>query len=100
MTQKSILTWARKLEAGRPLSRAKANIWREEVAMLLIQAQTAMMMRMAVMADAAPLEPVTLANTVMNGNPVGEKRAESSVSSGPKAKQNVMSMTKPSAPLR
>lgn len=52
--------------------------------MLLMQPHTLKTMITDAIAVADFLEPVDLLNTVMNGNFVGELRAESSVVSGPK----------------
>lgn len=52
------LTWARLLEKGRALSRAKAKVCREAVARILIALQTSMIRMMAAMPFVAACEPV------------------------------------------
>lgn len=48
------LTWAKKVENGSPLSRAKANICRDAVATFVMQPHVVKVMRMAVMAEVPP----------------------------------------------
>ena len=53
-------TYDRKSAAGNPLSRAKANIWRDAVATLLIAEHSVRSVMMQVMTVAPALDPVAL----------------------------------------
>ena len=58
-------TWDKKPENGSPLSRAKAQVWREAVARKPNEAQVTKAMRMAVMAEDPAREFVAPKNTWM-----------------------------------
>src|SRR5689334_14031202 len=90
------LTLLKTLENGTPLSRAKANSWREFVAMTATHAKIAMTSIMHVKPVAPPTDPVVSKNTWTKGVPNGVVRTDMV---SPTQKQKVMAMIHPSNPL-
>ena len=89
-------TLARYLEPGRPLSRAKAHICRDEAAREAIAAQIISDNTMETMIVAPVLERVACWKISIKGNKVG---VVSALSMSPMQKRMAMSMPKPRAPL-
>ena len=90
------LTWARKLENGRPESRAKANIWRDAVATFVMQPHAVNTMVIVVKAVAPAGDFVAIRNVWTNGITLGSERM---VLTSPMQKQKLISITNPREPL-
>lgn len=93
-------TCAKKLENGKPLSRAKAKSCRDAVAMLVIQQNDDKTTRIEVITVAPPVDCVAFSKTWMNGNPFMATRDSCRCEMSPRQKQNATSMAKPRVPLK
>ena len=88
--------YRKKLENGRALSRAKANVWRDVVARILIALQTSSARMIAERPLAAALDCVALWKACIKENPVGGSRTDST---SPIVNRKVMRMMNPRVPL-
>jgi len=83
-------------ENGRPLSRAKAQSWRLQVAIVEMAEATSVMIIIVVITLEPAYEFVVLKKTWTRGDPVGVWRIESR---SPRVKQKVTSIIQPRNPL-